>query len=191
MANPQSRNEAILQSIVDETTYTDIPKSREEKLLLEIKDIIEGGGGGTSDVQGLILTMNSSTYVITAYLIDSEGHQVGDSQTVDIPLEATIIDASYNNNTKTITFTLTSGAYLNVPIGDIIYGLQPLIDSTHKLSADLIDDSSSTNKLCRFDSTTGDVYIGGSRKLYILTEAAYADLQTKDPILYGTYTPSS
>lgn len=141
MANPQSRNEAILQSIVDETTYTEIPKSREEKLLLEIKDLIEQGGGGTSDVQGLILTMNTTTYVITAYLIDGEGHQVGDSQTIDLPLEATIIDASYNNNTKIITFTLTSGAYLQVPIGDIVYGLQPLIDAQHKLPANLVDDT--------------------------------------------------
>lgn len=139
MANPQSRNEAILQSIVDETAYTEIPKSREEKLLLEIKDLIEQGG--TSDVQGLILTMNTTTYVITAYLIDGEGHQVGESQSIDIPLEATIIDASYNNTTKIITFTLTSGAYLQVPIGDIIYGLQPLIDAQHKLPASLVDDT--------------------------------------------------
>lgn len=141
MANPQSRNEEILQSIVDETEYTKVPQSREEYLLLEIKDIIEHGGGGTSNVQGLVLTMNSSTYVVTAYLVDGEGQRVGDAQTIDIPLESTIIDASYNNMTKTITFTLTSGAYLSVPIGDIIYGLQPLIDSTHKLSASLVDDT--------------------------------------------------
>lgn len=139
MANPQSRNEEILQSIVDKTTYDKSPQSREEVLLLEIKDLIQGGG--TSDVQGLVLTMNSSTYVITAYLIDGEGQQVGDSQTIDIPLEATIVDASYNNLTKTITFTLTSGAYLTVPIGDIIYGLQPLIDAQHKLPANLVDDT--------------------------------------------------
>lgn len=146
MANPQSRNEEILQSIVDDAEYTKIPQSREEYLLLEIKDLIEQGGGGTSDVQGLILTMNSSTYVITAYLVDGEGQQVGDAQTIDIPLEATIVDASYNNTTKVITFTLTSGAYLSVPIGDIIYGLQPLIDSNHKLSSSLVDDSLSRLK---------------------------------------------
>jgi hypothetical protein len=142
MANPKSRNEEILQSIVDDTEYSKVPQSREEYLLLEIKDIIEqGGGGGTSNVQGLVLTMNTSTYVITAYLVDGEGQQVGDAQTVDIPLEATIVDASYNNTTKVITFTLTSGAYLSVPIGDIIYGLQPLIDSNHKLSSSLVDDT--------------------------------------------------
>ena len=141
MANPQSRNEEILQSIVDDTEYTKVPQSREEYLLLEIKDIIGQGGGGTSNVQGIVLTMNSSTYVVTAYLVDGEGQRVGDAQTIDIPLELTIIDASYNNMTKTITFTLTSGAYLSVPIVDIIYGLQPLIDSTHKLSASLVDDT--------------------------------------------------
>lgn len=142
MASPQSRNEEILQSIVDETTYTKQPQSREEILLLEIKNLIEqGGGGGTSNVQGLRLTMNPTTYVITAYLIDGEGQQVGESQSIDIPLESTIVGASYDNTTKIITFTLTSGGTLTVPIGDIIYGLQPLIDAQHKLSASLVDDT--------------------------------------------------
>lgn len=142
MANPQSRNEEILESIVNDTPYTRVPQSREEYLLLEIKDLIEqGGGGGTSNVQGLVLTMNPTTYVITAYLIDGEGQQVGQEQQIDIPLESTIVGASYDNTTKIITFTLTSGATLTVPIGDIIYGLQPLIDAQHKLSASLVDDT--------------------------------------------------
>lgn len=142
MANPQSRNEEILESIVNGTQYTRVPQSREEYLLLEIKDLIEqGGGGGTSNVQGLRLTMNPTTYVITAYLIDGDGQQVGESQTIDIPLESTIVGASYNNTTKIITFTLTSGATITVPIGDIIYGLQPLIDAQHKLDASLVDDT--------------------------------------------------
>lgn len=142
MASPQSRNEEILESIVNDTPYTRVPQSREEYLLLEIKDLIEqGGGGGTSNVQGLVLTMNPTTYVITAYLIDGEGQQVGESQSIDIPLESTIVGASYDNTTKIITFTLTSGATLTVPIGDIIYGLQPLIDAQHKLNASLVDDT--------------------------------------------------
>lgn len=178
MANPQSRNEEILQSIVDGTEYTKVPKSREEYLLLEIKDIISQGGGGTSDVQGLVLTMNSSTYVVTAYLIDGEGQQVGDVQIIDIPLEATIVDASYNNTTKVITFTLTSGAYLSVPIGDIIYGLQPLIDSTHKLSASLVDD---TQGRMRFTwvGTTAQWTIDGPNVAvgtpYIITDDDYTE----------------
>ena len=51
----QSRNEDILQSIVDATQYTDPPKSRVEDLLLQVKEAIEegGGGGGTGDYDDL------------------------------------------------------------------------------------------------------------------------------------------
>lgn len=156
-----------------------------------LKALFGEGGGGTSNVQGLVLTMNPETYVVTAYLVDGEGQQVGQSQQIDIPLEATIIGASYDNTTKIITFTLTSGAYLQVPIGDIIYGLQPLIDAQHKLDASLVDDSTSTNKLCRFDSATGDLYVGGVRVLRVMDYDSYAALQTKDSIFYLTYpTPA-
>ena len=43
---PQSRNEAILESIVEGTEYTDPPQSRIEDLLLQVKEVIEEGGGG-------------------------------------------------------------------------------------------------------------------------------------------------
>ena len=102
---------------------------------------VGGGGGGTSNVQDLVLTMNPTTYVITAYLVDGNGTRVGTERTIDIPLESTIVGASYDNTTKDLTFTLTSGATLTVPLDDIIYGLQPLIDSTHKLPASLVDDT--------------------------------------------------
>lgn len=100
-----------------------------------------GGGGGTSDVQDLVLTMDPLTYVITAYLVDGNGTRIGTERTIDIPLESTIVGVSYDNVTKYLTFTLTSGATLTVPLGDIIYGLQPLIDAQHKLPASLVDDA--------------------------------------------------
>lgn len=40
----QSRNEEILRSIIDETEYNKTPQSREEELLLELKQAIEDGG---------------------------------------------------------------------------------------------------------------------------------------------------
>ena len=42
---PQSRNEAILNSIIEDTEYTDPPQSRIEDLLLQVKEVIEEGGG--------------------------------------------------------------------------------------------------------------------------------------------------
>lgn len=46
MTEAQSRNESILQSIIDGTQYTDPPQSRIEDLLLQVKEVIEEGGGG-------------------------------------------------------------------------------------------------------------------------------------------------
>lgn len=43
----QSRNEDILESIIEGEEYSDVPKSREEYLLLQLKDVIESGGGTT------------------------------------------------------------------------------------------------------------------------------------------------
>ena len=40
-----SRNENILQSIIDDAEYKDVPQSRIETLLLELKEVIEASGG--------------------------------------------------------------------------------------------------------------------------------------------------
>lgn len=47
MSDPQSRNEAILQATIDDVQYTDPPQSRIEDLLLQLKEVIEEGGGGS------------------------------------------------------------------------------------------------------------------------------------------------
>lgn len=50
----ESRNGKILLSIIENTPYTDPPQSRIEELLIELKEIIEaGGGGGTTSYEGL------------------------------------------------------------------------------------------------------------------------------------------
>ena len=47
-----SRFENIVQSIIDQTPYDEVVHSREEELLLELKEVIEEGGGG-GDVEPL------------------------------------------------------------------------------------------------------------------------------------------
>lgn len=44
-----SRIENILQATIDGVGYNELPKSRVEYLLLQLKAVIEGGGGGVSD----------------------------------------------------------------------------------------------------------------------------------------------
>ena len=83
----QSRNEEILEATLNHQEYDKPPQSREEELLIELKEAIEqGGGGGTTNA-----VSSGGTY---SALADK----------------------------------------------------QNTIDSSHKLSADLIDDSTSTNK---------------------------------------------
>ena len=47
-----SRFEDIVQSIIDQTPYDEVVHSKEEELLLELKEVIEEGGGG-GDVEPL------------------------------------------------------------------------------------------------------------------------------------------
>lgn len=49
----EGRNAAILESIINGTAYTDPPQSRIEELLIELKQVIEAGGGGVEDYGGL------------------------------------------------------------------------------------------------------------------------------------------
>lgn len=52
----ESRNEAILRSIIDGTEYVALPQSRIEELLLQLKEVIVAGGGSVSpeDIQAAI-----------------------------------------------------------------------------------------------------------------------------------------
>lgn len=120
-----SRSEQILKSIVDGTEYTNKPKSRIEYWLIKLKDAIEGGGSSTDYATSLSLSLNTSTYVLTAQLLNKDGDPLGTAQTIDLPLESTVIGGSYNSQSKTLILTLVSGQTIDIPIGDIVNGLLP------------------------------------------------------------------
>ena len=65
------RDEQILQSIIDGTEYNKKPKSRIEALLLELKEVIEEGGG-VSDYEALenLPQINSVTLIGNKSLSD-------------------------------------------------------------------------------------------------------------------------
>ncbi len=78
----QSRNEDILQSIIDGTQYTDPPKSRVEDLLLQVKEVIEESSGGTGDyddlenkpqIGGVTLSGNKSASDLGLASLDANG----------------------------------------------------------------------------------------------------------------------
>lgn len=129
----------------------------------------------------LSLTINSQTFVITGQLKDQNGNNLGEIQTIDLPLESVVVDGSYNSQTKKVVLTLQNGNTIEFSVADLVSGLQTelsasnklnpayidydsthravsdtekstwngkqnAIDSSHKLSADLVDDTNATNK---------------------------------------------
>ena len=101
---------------------------------------------GTKYGASISLSINSSTYVITAQLKDQDGNNLGSAQTIDLPLESVVVNGAYDNTNKKIILTLDNGNTIDIPVGDLVAGLQTEITSSNKLDADLVDDSTSTNK---------------------------------------------
>ena len=103
----------------------------------------------------LSFTINSSTYVMTAQLKDQDGNNLGSAQTIDLPLESVVVSGSYDDATKKIILTLQNGNTIEFSVADLVSGLQSEITSSNKLDADLVDDSTSTNKfVTASDKTT-------------------------------------
>lgn len=100
----------------------------------------------TKYAASISMSLDSATYILTVQLKDQDGNNIGSSQTIDLPLESVIVNGSYDSTTKSIILVLDSGDTITIPVGDLVSGLQTEITSSNKLDADLVDDSTSTNK---------------------------------------------
>lgn len=144
---PITRKEKYLAKVGGQSVAVPLPPiTREEQFLKDIIDAIEAGGSSSDYAVDIDFSMNSQTFVVTAQLKNKDGDLIGTPKSVDIPLESTVVNGSYNNTTKTLTLTLVSGQSINIPIGDIINGLQAEITAQNPLDADLVDDENSAHK---------------------------------------------
>ena len=91
------------------------------------------------------LSLDPNTYKLTIYLKDQDG-TVLNYQDVDLPAGNVIVDGYYDDVNEQIVLELSSGSTINIPVGDLVSGLQSEITSSNKLDADLVDDTNSTNK---------------------------------------------
>lgn len=71
----------------------------------------------------LSLTMNTSTYVVTAQLKDQAGNNLGTAQTIDLPLESVVVSGSYDATSKKVILTLKDGSTIDFSVEDLIDGL--------------------------------------------------------------------
>lgn len=73
---------------------------------------------------GIALTLNSSTYVLTANLIDQNGTPLGSAASVDLPLETMVVSGSYDDATKKVILTLQNGSTVEFSVADLVDGLE-------------------------------------------------------------------
>ena len=101
--------------------------------------------GGEGDVQGISMTIDPSTYVMTTQLKDGKGGNVGSPATIDLPLESMVVSGEYDEENKSIILTLKNGQTVEFSVADLVAGLQSEITPQNPLSADLVAETSNKN----------------------------------------------
>ena len=90
----------------------------------------------------LSLSINTSTYVVTAQLKDQAGNNLGTEQTIDLPLESVVVSGSYDATNKKVILTLKDGSTIGFSVADLVNGLVP--DTRKVAGIDLKDDITTT-----------------------------------------------
>lgn len=154
----------------------------------------------------IAVSINTTDYKVTTTLKDQDGNTLGTAQVIDLPLESVVVNGSYDNTNKKIVLTLQSGSTIDIPVADLVAGLQSEITSTNKLSSDLVDDTNHTHKFVTAaqvtklngiaagaevnvqsdwdqTTTTADDYIKNKPSLAtVATSGSYNDLSNKPTI---------
>ena len=154
----------------------------------------------------IAVSINTTDYKVTTTLKDQDGNTLGTAQVIDLPLESVVVNGSYDNTNKKIVLTLQNGNTIDIPVADLVAGLQSEITSSNKLSSDLVDDTNHTHKFMTSaektklsgiaagaevnvqsdwaqTTTTADDYIKNKPSLAtVATSGSYNDLSNKPAI---------
>lgn len=106
----------------------------------------------TKSAKTLALSVNTTTYVMTLQLKAGDG-TVMSTQTVDLPLDTMVVDASYNSQTKEITLTLQNGNTVSFSIADLVSGLVP--DTRTIADVNLVDNITKNELLIALNVADG------------------------------------
>ena len=158
MSIPESRIEAILSDILGYEVDLEHPKSRVEELLVALGALV--GNTPQLDNEGLIpisylppvafadcITVADQT---ARYALTTDDVQNGDTvyqsdtQVMYFVIDDTKLDRA--DGYKALAAGIAAQAVADKNGNDITTAYQTIIDSQHKLSADNVDDSQSTNK---------------------------------------------
>lgn len=144
--NPNGYQENVIETIKVNSTAQQVTNKTVDITVPTTAADVSALPASTKYGANLTLSINSTTYVVTAQLKDQDGNNLGTAQTIDLPLESVVVSGSYDATNKKIILTLQSGSTVEFSVADLVSGLQTEITSTNKLDADLVDDSTSANK---------------------------------------------
>lgn len=154
-SNPSGYQANVIETVkVNNTALTPTSKAVNITVPTQASDI---NALPSSTKYGATFTasLNTTDYKLTMTLKDQDGNTLGTAQVVDFPIESVVVNGSYDSTNKKIVLTLQNGTTIDIPVADLISGLQTEITSSNKLDADLVDDSTSTNKfVTASDKTT-------------------------------------
>ena len=125
----------------------------------------------------ITVSVDTTDYKVTTTLKDQDGNTLGSAQVIDLPLESVVVNGSYDSTNKKVVLTLQDGSTIEFSVADLVSGLQSEITSTNKLDADLVDDSTSTNKfVTSSDMTAWNAKVDSSDLASVATSGDYSDL---------------
>lgn len=131
---------------------------------------------------GLKLSVNTSTYVLTATLTNATGDTIA-TATIDLPLEEMVVDATFDDATDEIVLELKNGNEVRVPVGRLVAGLATTAQLNAETSARQSADTNLQNQIDDIEDGTTKV-----------AKATTADKATQDGdgnIISSTYIKKS
>ncbi len=129
----QSRNEDILQSIIDGTSYTAPPRSRIEDLLIQLKEAIEAGGGQVI-VDGELSTTSVNPVQNKVITIALQGKQDALTAGDGISIENNVISATGGASNLGDLAYKDSATGSFTPTGNVSVSVTPSTDTVNSIT---------------------------------------------------------
>ena len=202
MANysePGGQNVDILESIINNTEYTEEPRSQISALLLQLKEVIESGGGETivdvtelptgTDIKDVIYRLKTeSTETTTLAIVSSKTQSVANCEALGFTTTQTTISGTTYYTCKpaeNTTVSLSDGMTTYSPVDYITFGESAVV-SVNGVAKGLIP--------MTYDATiitaTYTLYIGNSETQTVTELAAgggNSDIYSTDETVIGTF----
>ena len=105
-------------------TYPDMTVGEATSAQSATKATQDANGNVITNTYGATIefTIDSTTYILTAVLKSKSG-QILSTQTVDLPLETMVVNATYDDSTQSIVLTLQNGTTVSFSVSALVDGL--------------------------------------------------------------------